>query len=279
MFIIQANVIGTTLDDVWFKLLRQLYDHGRTNKIDSGSFEGKETTRLEFDFVGGVILYPTTRPLAPIMPEGISPVTTQDDIEKYFVEYIMDGENLRDNEHYRYATWISGGEYKLPKAECYALMHEGFRGRFTDLKMRVPNQVRWCINHYKEKGLYNNHCTIQVGYPESNFAYDIPYKDETDRQTSPCLRLIDTKIVNEDGKDYLLMNVYFRSWDLYSAWPENMGGLTLLMEYMAEEIGVEPGSLSFCSKGLHAYSHCIDILKQRLNILVPDELFELEDDK
>jgi len=267
---VQANVEGTTLDDVWFKLLRQLYDHGRTNKIDSGSFEGIETTRLEFDFISGMIHYPTRRPLAPIMPEGISPVTTQDDIEKYFTEYVMDGHNLKDNEHYRYATWISGGRYKLPKAECFAMKHEGHRGWFPDVEMEVPNQVEWCINHYKKKGLYNNHCAIQVGYPESNSAYDIPYKDETERQTSPCLRMIDTKIVNENGDNYLLMNVYFRSWDLYSGWPENMGGMTLLMEYMAEEIGVKTGSLSFCSKGLHAYSFQLKVLEQRLNILEDD---------
>ena len=264
----QVNVEGTTLDDVWFKLLRELYDHGRINKIDSGSFEKEETTRLEFDLVSGMIHYPTTRPLAPIMPEGISPVTTQDDIEKYFTEYIMDGYNLKENEHYRYAIWISGGEYQLPKAKC--IISETFQNLpqqyCTDIKMIVPNQVEWCINHYKKKGLYNNHCTIQVGYPESSFAYDIPYEDKADRQTSPCLRLIDTKIVNENGKDYLLMNVYFRSWDLYSAWPENMGGIILLLEFMANEIGVETGPLSFCSKGLHAYSYCIDILKRRLGI-------------
>lgn len=251
-------VEGTTLDDVWFKLLSEINKHGRETEISTGSYE-KETTRLEFDFVSGTIYYPTTRPLSPIMPAGFSPVATDEEIEKYFVSYIMDGEDLEKNEDYRYATWIRGGKYEIPK------FTDGNGHTLRMFEVKVPDQLQWCINHYKEKGLYNNHCTIQVGYPESNTAYDIPYKNDNERLTSPCLRMIDTKVVNVDGKDYLLFTAYFRSWDLYGAWPTNMGGILMLQEFMASELDVEVGTLSFCSKGLHIYGFYKDLLTARLN--------------
>jgi thymidylate synthase len=134
-----------------------------------------------------------------------------------------------------------------------------FKGN-TNVILSVPNQLQWCIDHYKKKGFGNNHCTLNIGYPESNLAYDQPYKNETDRGTSPCLRLIDTSI--KDNK--LCFHTVFRSWDLYGAWPVNMGGMVMLMEYMSEELGVEIGSLSFSSLKLHCYDFQISSLKQRL---------------
>jgi len=252
-----SNVIGTDLGDTWFKLLWKLDKDGRMNKIDNGSFGGGNTYRLEFDFVSGMIQYPTTRPLSPIMPEGLPPVTTDEDIQKYFLEYLMNGK-LKSNEHYKYATWICGGQYTVP------FFMDDEKTKYEDVPLTVPDQLEWCINHFKTKGLYNNHCYITIGYPESNLAYDIPFKTEDERRTSPCLRGIDMKIVNDDGKDYLLMHAYFRSQDLYAGWPENMGGITLLMEYVAGMLDIEVGPLYFSSKGLHCYSHSIELLKCRL---------------
>jgi thymidylate synthase len=91
-------------------------------------------------------------------------------------------------------------------------------------------------------------------------AYDQPYENEADRGTSPCLRGIDTKIKDNQ----LQFHVYFRSWDLFAGFPENMGGITLLQEFMASELGIEVGTLSFSSLGLHCYDYQLDVLKQRL---------------
>ena len=252
-----------TIDNMWFKLLYEVYKNGRVNPIDTGSFAGAK--RLEFDFVAGTIEYPSTRPLAPILPEGVPVPTTDQDIENYFVSYIMNGA-LDVNEHYKYATFISGGEYHLPKVSGKQIRgtdgKELLYDNVYDLTINVPNQVEWVIKHYKEKGFGNNHCYMQVGYPESSLAYDIPYKEEFERQTSPCLRGIDTHI-----KDNILtMSVTFRSWDLYAGFPENMGGITMLGEYIASELGVFMGPLSFSCLKLHAYDFQIDALKARLNI-------------
>ena len=240
-----------TIDSMWFKLLYEIYYKGRVNKIDNGSFAG--TNRLEFDYVAGTIRHPTTRPLAPIMPNGISPVTTDEEIEHYFIDYIMNGE-LKDNEHYKYATWISGGEYKVPNLNLC--------NKQGNMWVVVPNQLQWIINHYKEKGFGNNHCCINISYPESKFAYDIPYKTEADRQTSPCLQIIDTHIKNNE----LHFAVVFRSWDLYAAFPTNIGGITMLGEYIANELGIKFGTLSFSCLKLHAYDYQIKLLKTRIGV-------------
>ena len=244
---------ATTLDDVYFKLLSELYKYGREIPVDEGSYKG--STRLEFDYVSGFIKYPTVRPLAPITPEGVDPVTTDEKIEEYFLDYLMNTK-LGENEHYKYSTWIAGGEYKIPALSlpCWKRKNEYW--------VIAPDQLQWCIDHYREKGFGNNHCYIQVGYPESNYAYDMPYESEADRGTSPCLRGIDTKII--DNK--LCFHVYFRSWDLYSAFPQNMGGITLLLEYMAEMLEIEVGILFFSSLKLHCYKHAIIPMKRRSNI-------------
>jgi hypothetical protein len=101
-------VRATTLNDCWHQLLIELYEKGRRYKITSGSYEGSD--RLAFDFVSGFIAYPHTRPLAPILPEGsyLPRPTTDEDIEFYFSDYLMDT-NLAKNEHYKYSSWIVGG--------------------------------------------------------------------------------------------------------------------------------------------------------------------------
>lgn len=256
------------LNDAWFQLLWGLKEKGRQTKITAGSYEGEETTRYEFDKASGLIQYPSTRPLAPIMPPGCEPVATDDSIQKYFWDYIMNGKIESKNEHYKYATWINGGMYEMPYFDIQVI------GKYNSINyekegdqrviMKVPSQVDWIIKHYQEKGLYNNHCYIQVGYPESSFAYDVPYDNPNERQTSPCLRGIDTKIVNVEENDYLIADVVFRSWDLYSAFPTNMGGIVTLMEYIAEMLDIKVGALGFNCIKLHVYSHDIVNLENRL---------------
>lgn len=256
-------IVGLDLDDTWFRLLWSLFEYGRQYKIDEGSYAGQH--RLSFDFVSGFIKHPYKRPLTPRVPEtsNLPPVTTDEEIEQYFTNYLMNGE-LGINEDYKYATWIVGGRYQLPKAEIFIDEPGKNEGMIWEDApyIKAPNQLQWVIDHFKEKGLGNNHCYIQIGYPESNYAYDVPYQDEIERRTSPCLRGIDFKTID---KKWLMLHVYFRSWDLISGWPTNMGGLQLLNEYVAEELKISPGPLAFSCKDLHAYNHSMGYLKTRLN--------------
>jgi len=232
-------VKSNTLGDTWFQLLWEIYKYGRITKITDGSFAG--STRLEFDFVSGISMFPHQRPLSPIMPEGIAPTTTDEEIEKYFVDYLMNP-TLEEGEHYKYAQWINEQMY-------------------NKYIVKFESQLEWIIKHFQRRGYGNNHCYINIGYTNSNFAYDYPWKDETDRMTSPCLRGLDFKIKDNQ----LITHVIYRSWDLYAGWPQNMGGFTLLNEFVAEQLdGVEPGPMAFSCSGLHCYNYQIEPLKSIL---------------
>jgi thymidylate synthase len=262
---LSVNVEGKNIDEVWFRLLVELCDKGRFYKITEGSYAGD--FRLEFDNVDGVIHRPIVYneygikyPLAPTVPMGCPAPTTDKDIQEYYETYLIDS-NLTDNEHYKYATFIVGGRYKIPDLKL------NIRNKYDiKLEVDVPNQMKWCENHYREKGFGNNHCCMAIAYPESNLAYDVPYTNETDRGTSPCLRLIDTKITYDPApidEYFLNFYVYFRSWDLWGGFPVNMGGLSLLMEQMAYNLGIFPGAIKFGSKGLHVYGHSLEPLAMR----------------
>ena len=261
---------GTTLGDVWYQLLWAIYESGREFVKTSGSRIGMKTYAL--DFVSGFIHYPHIRPLSPIMPEGskIPSPTTDEKINEYFINYLMDNK-LSRNEHYRYSTWIKGDNVE----KSYEQNHN----------ICEIDQLDWLIKHFKTNGYGNNHGYIVIGNPSSCLEYDKPYMkclncnvivsrsitnrcptchteliiDETLRPTTPCLRGLDFRIID----NILTTNVIYRSWDIF-AWPENMGGFTLLNEYVAQCLNIEPGPISFVSKSLQCPEDVLDILKMRL---------------
>lgn len=228
------------LQEAYFLLIKNCWEHGYKYKITEGSNAGGY--RLELPLATGFIHNPHLRPLSPIMPYGVPQTTTDEKIKDYFVNYLMNPE-LEENEEYRYSTWINGEFYNL-------------------YKKRKESLLNWCINHFKEKGFGNNHCFINIGEPWINFNYDFKYINETQRRTSPCLRGIDIKI--KDNK--VILGIIYRSWDLYAGFPENMGGFTLLNEYIAENLGIEKGPITFYSQGLHCYDYQISSVVNYLNI-------------
>lgn len=232
---------ATNLNDAYFSLIWDVWHKGRKYLITEGSFAGSH--RLEFDYAAGFIRYPHVKPLAPIMPEGIPSTTSDEDIETYFANYLMDP-TLTGNEHYKYASWLNSTDHYY---EFGSSLLAEFDADMTP--------IEWVINHFKEKGYGNNHCYINIGNVDSGFNYDMPYSNEDGRRTSPCFRGIDFKI--KEGQ--LITSVVFRSWDLYAGFPENMGGFTLLNEYVAEQLDdVKPGPLAFSSAGLHLYDYQIE---------------------
>ena len=108
------------------------------------------------------------------------------------------------------------------------------------------NQIELLIWTYKNKGFRNNQMVLQVAHPTDMLLQD-----------PPCLRQIDTRI--QDGQLHFM--VYFRSWDLWGGFPANLGGIQLLKEYVASEIGVEDGEIIATSKGLHIYDYSFDLAK------------------
>jgi len=111
-------------------------------------------------------------------------------------------------------------------------------------------QIEEVIRRYK-LGFDTNQMCMSVGNPSSIFLED-----------PQCMRVVDTRI--QDNALHFIL--YFRSWDLWGGFPTNLGGLQLLKEYMAKEIGVDDGCLIAFSKGLHLYEHCWDLAKMVLRM-------------
>lgn len=128
-----------------------------------------------------------------------------------------------------YLPYLMTGERKQGEEYTYG----------EDLEQQIPEVIRM----YIDDGANTNQAFMAVGN-----------KDSLRLKDPQCLRMIDTRIQN--GKLHFM--VYFRSWDLWGGFPANLGGIQILKEYMASEIGVEDGELIACSKGLHLYDHCWD---------------------
>jgi thymidylate synthase len=122
-------------------------------------------------------------------------------------------------------------------------------GERSEMPLQV-NQIEEVIKMYKEKGPGTNQAVMEIGMPS-----DIKLIDP------PCLRLIDTRL--RYGKLHFIL--YFRSWDLWGGFPSNLGGLQLVKQYMAEEIGVGDGEIIAVSKGLHLYDYAWDLAMLRTN--------------
>jgi thymidylate synthase len=227
------------LDDAWFQCLSEILEKGHVYTIDRGSYEGQK--RLEFDFVVVRVRKPAHQ-IIPIIPEGMSiPAPTDMDYIQGYLNYLITGVKT-ETEDYTYGERLVGPEVKTKQDT------QG-KGMTKELPLRI-NQIEEVIRIYKEKGFGTNQAVMEIGMPS-----DIKLADP------PCLRLIDTRV--RYGKLHFIL--YFRSWDLWGGFPSNLGGLQLVKQYMAEEIGVGDGEIVAVSKGLHLYDYSWDLAKIRTN--------------
>ena len=255
------KVTARDLPDLWFQAVHDILDNGRKFTIDRGSYAGQ--TRLEYDYFIGHVKYPGTQPLLPDIPPSCNiPNPVEHDYlygggeyERSYIEYLM-SPHKEPGESYTYgerltkaplagdklAWWEKGDDEIIDKREV-----DGKAVFEEDGKLYL-NQIEWIIETYKKYGHRNNQMVLQVAHPS-----DLVLKDP------PCLRSIDTRIQD----DTLHFFVYFRSWDLWSGLPANLGGVQNLKEYMAGAIGVKDGEMIVESKGLHIYGYAEDLAKLR----------------
>lgn len=221
------------LDDAWFQCLSQILDKGHVYTITRGSYAGQR--RLEFDFVTIRVKKPAHQ-IIPIIPEGMSiPAPTDMEYIQNYLSYLMTGAKT-ETEDYTYGERLVG---RLTSGK--------------EMNKEMPlnvNQIEEVIKIYKEQGHGTNQAIMEIGMPS-----DIRLNDP------PCLRLIDTRI--RYGKLHFIL--YFRSWDLWGGFPSNLGGLQLVKQYMAGEIGVDDGEIIAVSKGLHLYEYSWELAKLRTN--------------
>jgi len=237
------------LDDAWFQCLSEILEHGHVYTITSGSYTGQR--RLEFDFVTVKVKKPSHQ-IIPIIPEGMSiPAPTDMDYIQGYLSYLLTGQKT-ETEDYTY-----GERLVDPKVKVKQKLDE--KELIKEMPLNV-NQVEEVIKIYKEKGFGTNQATMEIGMPS-----DIKLVDP------PCLRIIDTRV--RYGKLHFVL--YFRSWDLWGGFPSNLGGLQLVKQYMADEIGVGDGEIIAVSKGLHLYDYAWELAKLRTNKPNPNSLRSL----
>jgi len=237
-----AVIQARDLPDAWFQCVYEILEKGRRYTIDHGSYAGQQ--RLEFDYVTVHIKYPGVKPMIPDIPASLGiPNPVADGYIEEYLPYLMTPEK-KPNEDYTYGERLAGWSYLAFSNG------DSSRRDVSDhrIENRVVNQIESVIDMYRTKGYGTNQAAMTVSIPS-----DILLGDP------PCLRHIDTRISH--GKLHFF--VYFRSWDLWNGFPANLGGLQLLKEYMAGEIGVEDGEIIAASKGLHLYDYVWELAQLR----------------
>lgn len=116
------------LSEAWWRCLREVLQHGYEYTIDRGSYAGQK--RKELDFVVVNILQPGTRPLAPSVPEGVPPPTSEKHIEQY-MKYLLTSEKSPSEQY------IYGQDLEEPIFEV--------------------------IRMYKEEGYNTNQACLSIG--------------------------------------------------------------------------------------------------------------------
>ncbi len=232
-----VSIDAFDLDDAWFQCLSGILEKGHIYTITRGSYAGQR--RLEFDYVTVRVRKPAHQ-IIPIMPEscGIPAPTSMEYIEGY-LSYLLTGSKT-ETEDYTY-----GERLVEPKVRTEEIV-DGQK-MLKEMPLNC-NQIEEVIKIYKTQGPGTNQAVMEIGMPS-----DIKLSDP------PCLRLIDTRV--RYGKLHFIL--YFRSWDLWGGFPANLGGLELVKQYMANEIGVGNGETIAASKGLHLYEYAWEFAKIR----------------
>lgn len=218
-----VNITAFDLQDAWFQAIWKCLDYGRERMVAKGG-SFEGQRRKEFDFVTIIIQNPGHRPLAPIIPEHLGlPQPSNDEEIERYFTDYLFSPNKKPDEDYTYGHRLIGIVDQVSRA---IELH-----RIATAETGVTNQA----------------------------TMEIAMSSDIHLSSPPCLRIIDTQII--EGQ--LWFFVYFRSWDLWAGFPTNLGGLQLLKEFMAKEIGVDDGGMVAMSKGLHLYDHCWEIAKIR----------------
>jgi thymidylate synthase len=227
------SVKAKTISDAWFQLIYNLFDYGYEQKIQKGSFEN-EQYRLQYPGIAVYIEHPYYDMIPTMPPNSCIPApTTQEYIEDYFVNYLMNPE-LAENETYRYASRINS---KMPEG---------------------GTQLERVIDMLGETPL-TNQAVIEVGTPED---LDICYGKDG-KLDPPCLRLLDFKVIPVNNDLILTVSAYFRSWDLWAGFPTNLGGIELLKQFVAGEASLKNGPMYAYSAGAHIYGYQEEIVRLR----------------
>ncbi len=98
-------IIANTINDAWRDAMWCCVRNGHDYIINEGSYQGQ--IRKQLDYVVIKILKPYTRPLAVQTPENMTfNPTSEEKIEQYFYEYLLDNKSTNENQQYTYAEYV-----------------------------------------------------------------------------------------------------------------------------------------------------------------------------
>jgi len=81
-----TQIVARDLPEAWYLCIKEVMDKGYEYLITRGSFVGSR--RREFDSVTILVKYPSTKPLVPIVPEGVPSPSSIEYVERY-LPYLM----------------------------------------------------------------------------------------------------------------------------------------------------------------------------------------------
>lgn len=230
------NIQATDIPDSWFQALYALEYLARSYVVQHGSFVGQ--TRREFDFAVIEIKNPYSEPYDSMLPQipahlGIPNPVAPGYVEQY-LPYLMTNAK-EDNEEYTYGSRIN----------------QLFRVNRAKINKKYSGEIKTQCQHWIDvlrETPNTNQAVIQVAQPS-----DCTLEDP------PCLRSIHLKVI--DNK--LVAYPYFRSNDLWGGFPANLAGIAVLQKYIADNIGIEMGSMIYSCSGLHIYGYCDEVVRIR----------------
>jgi thymidylate synthase len=89
----------------------------------------------------------------------------------------------------------------------------------------------------------------KVSHTRRAIAFTWDVTTDYDNDKSPCLNMVHALVQD----DRLFLTAYFRSNDMYGAWPRNAFALRKLQKKIADEVGVKMGPLITISNSAHIY--------------------------
>ncbi len=248
-------IVARDIPDAWFQAVYDVQNPelARIWRIDQGSYAGQR--RMEFHSITVQIKKPCFGSLSDRivrMPEslqGVLPEPIDHPAEEYVTSYFLDylfSPHLQPGEQYTYGSRIME---PIACGQVLESLGRHFPGQAVeqDGVMAAPQYYLACA--YLMDSPNTNQVVLQVAKPE-----DLGLSDP------PCLRHIDCRVI----EGILHFFIYFRSWDLWGGFPANLAGISLLMEQMCQDTGLEPGQFICHSKGLHLYDHGFDLAKARI---------------
>lgn len=240
------KVEGNSIAEVWEKSLIELWEKGISIKTE---YDRKDQPPSKDATMIMVIKDPFSEPRIHLaFPGGI------EDLEKYRQEVVY---GIHDH-------WINPEEKKW----TYTYHDRLFNYHLPDDKNSF-NQIQYIIDKLSET-FYSRRAQAITWIP----FYDPLTYDP------PCLQRIWCRIIEKNGKLYLVMNTHWRSRDAYRAAFMNIFGLTCLQKYICEEISkktgkqIEVGQYTDISDSYHIYGESFDDFEKRfLNLLKKREFY------